>query len=458
MLIHTSLRVPVHQSFREPLETFARDVAARLEAGDPDFLAELRTHWERETEAVPAAQAAEALVTFDEMLDHVLSVIEETQVILDNSMSEERLDYRGDPVVAIAVGGNTLSRGLTLEGLVSSFFVRSSTAYDTLLQMGRWFGYRDGYADLPRIWMTHELEQWFRHLATVEAEMRQDVARYMVEDETPLTFAVRIRSHPALAITAAAKMRNAVQVAASYGGLRVQTRYFRVADESWLTNNQDAARALVATASALGRRDADTPLWRDVDADAVLKFLAQYKFHSISVDGSADLLIDYVNKRRAENALLHWNVAVLGTGTGEPFNFGSGIVVRSSIRARIKESPDDAADIKTLMSRPDAILDLPDYRKAGISEDDIRELRQEHLPDHGLLVLYAIDRISRPDPRNVTSRRPLAAVTEPIGVGLVFPQPERDSVARWAADLSRIAVSATGEIESESIDELMELE
>ena len=67
-------------------------------------------------------------------------------MILDNSRSKERLDYSGDRVVAIAVGGNTLSRGLTLEGLIVSFFVRAASAYDTLLQMGRWFGYRGGYA------------------------------------------------------------------------------------------------------------------------------------------------------------------------------------------------------------------------------------------------------------------------------------------------------------------------
>src|SRR6187401_685399 len=100
---------------------------------------------------------------------------------MDNSRSRERLSYIGQPVVAIAVGGNTLSRGLTLEGLVVSFFIRSTSAYDTLLQMGRWFGYRFGYADLPRIWMTDEMRKWFRHLAMVEAEMRRDIRRYEEE-------------------------------------------------------------------------------------------------------------------------------------------------------------------------------------------------------------------------------------------------------------------------------------
>ena len=71
-----------------------------------------------------------------------------------------------------------LSRGLTLEGLVCSYFVRAASAYDTLLQMGRWFGYRRGYEDLPRIWMPEELAGWFQDLATVEEEIRRDIRAY----------------------------------------------------------------------------------------------------------------------------------------------------------------------------------------------------------------------------------------------------------------------------------------
>ncbi len=103
---------------------------------------------------------------------------------MDNSGSKDRLDYENGPVVAIAVGGNTLSRGLTLEGLAVSYFVRSVSAYDTLLQMGRWFGFRNGYADLPRIWMTDELRGVVPPPGTVETEMRRDIDVYMAEDET----------------------------------------------------------------------------------------------------------------------------------------------------------------------------------------------------------------------------------------------------------------------------------
>ena len=113
---------------------------------------------------------------------------------MDNASSDDRLSFGEGTVTAIVVGGNTLSRGLTLEGLVVSFFVRAASAYDTLLQMGRWFGFRPGYRDLPRIWMTSELNRWFRHLSKVEHELRLEIERYAETNTTPMDFGVRIRT------------------------------------------------------------------------------------------------------------------------------------------------------------------------------------------------------------------------------------------------------------------------
>lgn len=182
MLIHTSVNTSVHNSFERPLKRL-RDRAVRS-LTDTDLLARLRDLWDRETKQVSAEEFGETKVPFEELLPELADVLASCRIIMDNSSSEDRLDYENGPVVAIAVGGNTLSRGLTLEGLSVSYFVRSVSAYDTLLQMGRWFGFRNGYADLPRIWMTDELAEWFRHLATVETEMRRDIDVYMTEDET----------------------------------------------------------------------------------------------------------------------------------------------------------------------------------------------------------------------------------------------------------------------------------
>ena len=73
-------------------------------------------------------------------------------------------EERGEHV--IAVGGDKLSRGLTLDGLSVSYYLRASQMYDTLMQMGRWFGYRDGYLDVCRIYTTQELAEWYRFIAS----------------------------------------------------------------------------------------------------------------------------------------------------------------------------------------------------------------------------------------------------------------------------------------------------
>ncbi|MFF5971754.1 Z1 domain-containing protein [Streptomyces sp. NPDC012769] len=442
MLIHTSVNTTVHDSFRAPLEHL-RDHTA-LSLSDNALLLRLRDLWDKETTRVPAEEFGETKVTFDELLPELPEVLKSCRIIMDNSNSEDRLDYENGPVTAIAVGGNTLSRGLTLEGLSVSYFVRAVSAYDTLLQMGRWFGFRNGYADLPRIWMTDELAEWFRHLATVETEMRRDIDIYMTEDETPLTFAVRLRTHPNLRVTAAAKMRDAVTAASSYGGKRVQTHYFHT-DGDWLRGNINAARALVgaslANAVAVERRLAEGRfVYRDVPYDLVLDFLSTYKFHEHSPENDADLLTGYIRKRVAAGSLRRWNIAIVGNPRGEEFTFAPGVSVGRNVRARlaVPNPTPGLADIKTLMSRRDAAVDLAGD-VSNLTEKGIMDRRRVELPDTGLLVLYPIDKVSAPSPSKL-KREPLNAEEHVIGVGLVFPAPVQDSTVEKyiSADLSNI--------------------
>lgn len=439
MLIHTSVRTAVHNSFRAPLERLRDDMRARL--AEPDTVRELRELWDYESSRVPAADFGEEKVEFDALLPKLPEVLDSCRIVMDNSSSEDRLDYENGPVVAIAVGGNTLSRGLTLEGLSVSYFVRAVSAYDTLLQMGRWFGYRHGYADLPRIWMTAELSEWFRHLATVETEMRRDIDIYMTEDKNPLTFAVRLRTHPTLRVTQAAKMKDAVKAASSYGGQRVQTRYFRT-NADWLLGNQAAAKKLVAKAVQHAARREERPeegryIYRDVPHDLVIEFLNEYSFHEKSVECDSDLLIRYIEKRiRTADSLRRWNIAIVGNPVNgerdKSFEFASGVTVNRVTRARLDVSDSDFADIKTLMSRRDAAVDLSG-QIGKMDEQTIKHERQRQLPDTGLLVLYPIDKVSAP-PKERESRKALDAEEHVIGVGIVFPQPRNeDSRIEWVS-------------------------
>lgn len=451
MLVHTTLQTGVHEDFRAPLEDLRQEVLTRLQSDDFDLYDEIEKQWADESSRVHAVDFGEEPVPFESVLRYLPDVVAESRVVVDNYRSRDRLDYESGPVVAIAVGGNTLSRGLTLEGLVTSYFVRASSAYDTLLQMGRWFGHRSGYADLPRIWMTAELAGWFRHLAVVEAEIRKDIDRYLTEDKNPLTFAVRIRTHPKMLVTAPARMKAAVTAHAAYGGDLVESRYFPTdaGAEDWLQRNADAAVGLIQAAQQHGRIEPLSTseqrwLWRDVSYRDVLKFIDEYRFHERSEEARPELLRRYIEKRVENNALVAWDVAVVGNSRGDAttWKLPDGTTVGLNRRSRINGSADPLADIKTLSGPRDATVNLRVPEGTDVTKrSEVDKLRAAQRPDHGLLLLYPIDSVSTTTRKN---RSPLNAPYEVVmGAAFVFPKPttvdsqvEHDYVS---ADLSRVS-------------------
>jgi len=457
MLIHTTTETLVHEAFRKPLLDLRNSVLDRVERGEDRTVDRLRSTWERETALVPAVEFGEKKVEFAVLLEHLPEVIRQTKVVIDNYRSSDRLTYESGPVTAIAVGGNTLSRGLTLEGLVSSVFVRAVSAYDTLLQMGRWFGYRNRYADLPRIWMTDELRMWFSHLATVEADMRRDIDRYMHNPaETPMTFAVRLRSHPKLSITSKAKMKSAVLAHAAYGGNLVESRFFDVSDggRNMLTENAAAARRLIGAALERGLEEEarpETRLFTHVSHDDVVTFLERYAFDERSEEGHRQRLIDYIGKRVRRGALQNWSVAVIGNSqpgsTTARCDLGHGVDIRMVKRARLGQASDTnldpIADIKTLTSRRDEAIDLETAGQNLGSRQQVLDLRRTQRPDEGLLLIYPIEPESN---TGKGGRRPLNAPTDDVvvGVALLFPTPRPGSadseVEYYSADLSDVTV------------------
>ncbi|MFI7618279.1 Z1 domain-containing protein [Nonomuraea terrae] len=460
MLIHTSVKIAVHESYRAPLQALQKRAVDGLASGRPEILDEWRNLWEKESSRVPAEDFDRKQNTFDEVLPHLSEVIATTRVVLDNYRSQDRLDYSDPSVVAIAVGGNTLSRGLTLEGLVVSFFVRGATAYDTLLQMGRWFGYRTGYEDLPRIWMTPSLAAAFRHLATVEHEMRDDIDRYQRENLTPSQVAVRIRTHPSLRITA--KMGAAQPAFISYAGRRLQTRYFKHLDGDWLDSNRQAAENLVQAAVRHGQVEdlGSARLIRDVPVSLVKTFLSRYQVHEDSPDLEPSLMVKYIDQQLTSDppSLAMWSVAVV-TGEGDDTSLG-GLDVKYSIRSRLNDGHTQRADIKTLMSKQDRALDLglTAAQARAKSESELVALRNNHpiCHDRGLVVLYLIDPTSEPvNPQQSADtahppRTALGAAQAVVGLGITFP----GDVRTKSIQASHVAVDLT-DVESENVDEAL---
>jgi hypothetical protein len=455
MLVHTSQYTVVHHALRALLAEHVARLTDGLERRDEALMETWPELWDQECDRVPAEELGRTRVSFDELLEHLPEVIAACRVIEDNSRSEDRLDYGEDPVTVIAVGGNTLSRGLTLEGLTVSFFVRSANAYDTLLQMGRWFGYREGYEDLPRIWMTDEMRGWFHHLATVEAEFRADIERYEIEHLTPEDVGPRIRTHPKLAITAAAKMQHSVVAEVSYSGRRLQTILFRHRDREWLEANLEAARELIEVSGRVSQADRQSPgvtLFREVPSEVVAEFLVAYRFHENAHDLQSDQMRDYIRGQSENEELQRFTVAIMGRGAAAPELGTIALGLEEEVplinRSRLGRMGIDYADIKALMSRTDRGIDL------DLDGDQLLEMNNGQLgrlrnrperggrgDDSGLLLLYPISRNSRPtNRRSARVRKPLDAVEHVVGVGTVFPEAERSEGRQSyrTADLSAL--------------------
>lgn len=450
MLVHTSQYTSVHSSLRREIDRHASALADRFVAGDDGVVTQLRDQWVHECERVPARDFAQEPVEWDRLASELPAVFRDLRVIEDNSVSTARLDYGGASQVVVAVGGNTLSRGLTLEGLSVSYFVRSASAYDTLLQMGRWFGYRRGYADLTRIWMTDEMRGWFRHLATVEQEIRYDIERYEAEHRSPRDLAPRIRTHPKLAITAAAKMQGAIRAQVSYSGRRLQTILFNHTDRDWLEANLVAGRELMRTVGeTTGEGPSSRPgthIWRTVDSGIVLDFLDAYSFHENSRDLNSTAIASYVRRQIEDGELRHFSVAVMGLPAEDPqlgrVDLGTGAEVPCINRARLDHVDRNYADIKALMSLSDRIVDL-DISQADFNAMEPPALSKArdappvgHGDGSGLLALYPVSMHSAP--RRGKARKPLEAAAHVLGVGIVFPTSTTEvlGVDYMTADLS----------------------
>lgn len=447
MLIHTSFQTVVHERFQPVIQAELEELRAALSEKDPTIINSLDKQWGDETSRVPSERFDLTPPTFDEITPLLLEVVDDCRIIIDNSRSDARLTYHEDASnTIIAIGGNTLSRGITLEGLVSSVFLRPTNTYDTLLQMGRWFGFRVGYEDLPRIWMTDDLRRAFRHLALVEHEMRQDMAVYELQGITPREAAVRIRTHPALRVTA--KMGAARPARVSYSGARLQTRFYRRYNEEWLKNNWQAGESLIAAAMRHSKDESLSnggKLFRNVNVNDVRTFLEDYDIVPDQADMSTDQILRYIEHQNADDdpKLTRWNIAIIG-GKGEEVQL-SGIPVQSSVRAPYADCG-EVADIKTLMSKIDLVVDvknLPPADARKLPETKLKQLRvdEPELRDKGLLVLYPLDREGKPQTdRSAKFREEMAAVSNPLGLALVFPKTSYSDSERDAVQMTHVAV------------------
>ncbi len=443
MLVHTSHYTRVQQRLHEVIVTYMTELRDEWRYNWQHGLEDrLRERWENDFRPVTRSEDVATDVGFGDIRDHIGSLLEHPIETLQlNSASEDILDYTRDASLkVIVVGGNRLSRGLTLEGLLVSYYVRRANAYDTLMQMGRWFGYRSNYADLTRIYTTADLEQWFRGLVFVEEEVRADIRRYAEEGLNPLDFGVRIRRHPALLVTDRLKMRSARDESMSFAGQLEQTVVFPFGDRDWLHANIDATAELLSTLGAPDDGiDAAQPMWRDIHWHRIVDFLRSYETDPAAARFNPDvvqLLIDFLRRQADQGELVNWVVGVMGLPNHARLGtIGLGVDAVPDINLIERTRLRDTNSLGVITSPAHLGLGLSDEQRerarteSGASSG--KRLRDVRGPSEGLLLIYPISRFSGWDgAENVArnDRQPIhsdpAAATDAadiIGIAMAMP-------------------------------------
>lgn len=450
MLVHTSAYVRAHERVAALIEGWIDVHRGNLVDQASDIGSRLGRVWDEEQGRLPDDLTDARPVTLDEVFKYLSEVLEAIEFPVENGASDDRIDYSGKARTYIVVGGSILARGLTLEGLMVSYFLRTANQYDTLLQMGRWFGYRPGYEDLPRIWMPRGLKLRFRQLASVEQEIRDDIEQYRLRDLTPMDLAVRIRAIPGMAITAANKMRAARRCAVSYWGTHRQTFRFAHTDAGLLERNWATGGELVSRIEALGLRDRETvdrKLWRNVPRSSVRRFLEAYFVESSQADLLPAMLIPFIDG--PDPRLSTWNVGIVESGRGRDSDAPLGMIgsVRTVSRARLKDT-NGIADIKALMSRRDVVFDCGNGVGGNGSWEELKAARLDAVGQVPLLLLYPIARDSRPE-RESKARAPLDAVHDVLGIGIVFPGSVTEGGNFVSVELQPLSAEEVAAIEEE---------
>ncbi|MGK5035440.1 Z1 domain-containing protein [Janthinobacterium sp. LB3P118] len=391
MLIHVTRYVAVQDHVREQVEETVRRMRQKITRGSDanELLAQMRKLWDEDfiptrdmvAELSPSEERPPELPSWDDVVAKLPDVLGDIAVRSINGTAKDALDYAtpGAALKVIAVGGDKLARGLTLEGLCVSYFVRTTKMYDTLMQMGRWFGYRPGYLDLCRLYTSPDLVKWFGHIADASEELREEFDFMAKANLTPEQYGLKVMSHESLTVTSPMKMRNAQTLSLTYSGTRPQTILFH-RDANIQKANLAATDALI---SSLGMNFVPGPkysrdgqadswqgarLWRDVDALNVLAFLGAYATHPNATSAKAGVLTDFITKMIAIGKLKQWSVALVtgGEGAGEKHVFPGDFEV-DSFQTRWTEDPDTPGAKDPTMF---AIGVLTDPKDEGIDLND----------------------------------------------------------------------------------------
>ncbi len=390
-----------------------------------------------------------------DVLSHLNDASSRIEVKAIHGGSGEALDYydHKNGYSVIAIGGNKLSRGLTLEGLSISYFLRSSKMYDTLMQMGRWFGYRPGYVDLCRLFTSRELNEWFCHITHASEELREEFD-YMsdIAGSSPEQYALKVRTHPGvLQITASNKMRSAVNVQISWAGRLVELYEFKK-DANTINNNLINTQNFISNLPSNYIQKDKNYVWYDIPAKDIILFLEGIQSVENLKAAQPSNLIRFISKQLSNEELTKWRVALMSkdqaSDSTEFCIAGASYHIGHWIRTQDDDKSDDSIYYlrkSHIISPKDEAIDLtkqeydkameltreqrkrkgkegePSYPNGEIIRNDIRDVRKP------LLIIYLLD------PKKSETKMP-EGCNPFVGYAISFPKSNYEVYESYAVN------------------------
>jgi hypothetical protein len=360
-----------------------------------------------------------------DVLKHLHDSVTKIEIRAINGGSGDILDYVDHPngLSVIAIGGDKLSRGLTLEGLCVSYYLRASTMYDTLMQMGRWFGYRPGYVDLCRLFTSRELNEWFCHITHASEELREEFD-YMADTagSTPEKYALKVRSHPGvLQITASNKMLATTDIQITWSGRLVESYELKRSKEA-IDNNLEATKKFIASLSGKYEKKNNNFIWKNISVENVKEYLRNLRILENLKAYEPNNLIRFIDLQLPNGELNNWTVAFMSKGNADSihsFQFGGrnndiGCWLRKLDK---NNSSEEIYYLKKshLISPKDEFIDLSmnDYERAlKLTREQWKKKEKEGEPS------YPNGQVVRNEIRNPNNPLFLIYLLDPIGAEL----------------------------------------
>lgn len=463
MLIHVARIKNMHKQLeRKVSEYFFDELQSMIIDGDSETKAEIYDLIREEYLPVSEKMRKEFSrymenagdIEVDDIYEEIVRLMNEDRVKVNviNGDSKDVLcykDHEGEEYNVIAIGGDKFSRGLTLEGLSISYFTRESKYYDTLMQMGRWFGFRPKYADLCRVFITDTIYRWFARIAFATDNLRNQITYMCGEKAKPRDFGLRVATHPELKISSPKKVKSGTIQQLDFSATLTVTRDIDINIEMYDSNYRAvnhlfsyAEKILTAEEhfAKLGREtNTEHYFIENVNSTRIIEFFRNYQTSKRARKVNGNNIATYIEEQNKDGLLVNWTVCLINTGEDVPGFEIAGKHIKNGITRKSENSivlQEDTCSVHMLKSKDQEYYDmsLSEYEEIKQIEDKGDEKTvAEHIratkmdPKKCLLLIYPIDH--RDGGKTSLFKIGNGNHMPPFGLVVVFPKGNGKSIS-----------------------------